>query len=396
MGRENAKNDAAPSSSAKYVIDSPIARNAPPPPPQTCSSPSSINSRRCSESHTLNVDVTASQSLCTDHLPGNTISGYASGSIKCNSFDHLTEQNSAGDCTLRRRKKIRSASAIPWSAFLPPIQPLTARPPPVPLPKSTVLSSGSGRKVSGSDLRDRLISEISNFRFKSKPCGPIDQEGWRMSAITVSGSEMSYVQRRKSEIEARLSGADVTVDHRKYSEGSLTFSKIPCNFFFDNNKRHVVFDSKNSPIDKRHSLGDVTRWRAINGTHCGASGESVSSTKQAFTSDGECINNKGSTVSTLDHTEPVVLPSTPSSAETNVIEIVCENASHVQSDQSGLESSLDSSMNGCSQNDLGNSDDRLNSSDSDNGSATSASTLDVDECHSMLNSSGLPVVDCST
>lgn len=72
-------------------------------------------------------------------------------------------------------------------------------------------------------------------------------------------SEMSYVQRRKSEIEARHSGAEVPVDYRKYSEGSLNLSRNIFGFSFGHEKRHVVFDSKNLPIGKSYSSGGAPR-----------------------------------------------------------------------------------------------------------------------------------------
>ncbi|KAK7582679.1 hypothetical protein V9T40_014124 [Parthenolecanium corni] len=73
-GKENIQKDDTLSTDTESTIsvDGQIIQNTPPPPPppQTYSSPSSADIRTCSESYSPNMDVTASQPPCTDHLPG--------------------------------------------------------------------------------------------------------------------------------------------------------------------------------------------------------------------------------------------------------------------------------------------------------------------------------------
>lgn len=64
----------------------------------------------------------------------------------------------------------------------------------------------------------------------------------------------TYVTRRRSEIEARIrSTIDEVQNSRKYSEGTLTFSKMPWDFVFPNDERHLVYDS-NDP-QRCHTMG---------------------------------------------------------------------------------------------------------------------------------------------
>lgn len=233
----------------------------------------------------------------------------------------------------------------------------------------------------GADVRGSLVNEISNFRFKSKPCDLAGDAGWRTPAITVSGGEMSYVQRRKSEIEARLSGADVVpVDYRKYSEGSLTFSKIPCDFLFGHEKRHVVFDSKNLHFEKRRSSADVSPWKVINGSSKSAANSSVSLTDLTSSNGKEedCAANN-------------YVPGEPAHLQTSFVFAGVFNRD-IESDQND-QSILDSSSRVRSANDSGKNYDSPDSADSDDGSTISASTLDVEEFHSMPTCGGDPVVD---
>lgn len=89
---------------------------------------------------------------------------------------------------------------------------------------------------------DKFFNEICNFRFKVRNVGTL-RDKYNMSN--------SYVQRRRSEIEARirsdLEERDVIFTHRKYSEGSLT----PSNSLYLKDNRHVIFDSKNLHKEKK-------------------------------------------------------------------------------------------------------------------------------------------------
>lgn len=104
------------------------------------------------------------------------------------------------------------------------------------LPNST--KSISERMIS----HDKLLNEICNFRFKARNVGTL-RDKYDMSS--------SYVQRRRSEIEAKirsdLEERDVIFIPRKYSEGSLT----PSNLLYPKDNRHVIFDSKNLHKEKK-------------------------------------------------------------------------------------------------------------------------------------------------
>jgi hypothetical protein len=64
-----------------------------------------------------------------------------------------------------------------------------------------------------------------------------------------------FVQRRRSEIEARIhlnrmEANNTDLKWRKASEGSLTFSKIPSTFLFPAEPRYVVFDSRRNSMER--------------------------------------------------------------------------------------------------------------------------------------------------
>lgn len=102
--------------------------------------------------------------------------------------------------------------------------------------------------IEKSNRRDKLFDEICNFRINKSGDDPLGD---------YYDTSKSYVQRRRSEIEARIRSnlvdGEVIPQTRKYSEGSLTFSKIPPSFLFPKDNRHVIFDSKN--LQKEENTG---------------------------------------------------------------------------------------------------------------------------------------------
>lgn len=145
------------------------------------------------------------------------------------------------DCTLRRSKKIRSNCI--------PVKPSHLN---VPENNLNQISADSVTSADNSDIenvtpmgmspiRPRFTNKLldkDSFRFYSQFHLAPDDDDYTMTH--------TYVNRRRSEIEARIASVQMptAASFRKYSEGTLTFSKIPTNFVFPNDGRHLIYDSK--------------------------------------------------------------------------------------------------------------------------------------------------------
>lgn len=229
--------------------------------PQRTPSPEPQPPQNCSVDKTSNSKVQSSQPV--DVVDSCTSSSSRPGNYhECNLSSISENSTVKSDCTLRRSNKIHSQS--------PPENDLNSSEIdlPIPVPRSR-RSSQIPSETESSDIEnitpvkkspsnnsnisahDKLLDEITSFRFK--PTNDMNSSGKEIvdddGSFTMS---RTYVNRRRSEIEARIRCSEVLPDYRKYSEGTLTFSKMPMSFVFPDDGRYLIYDSKYP--DKCHTL----------------------------------------------------------------------------------------------------------------------------------------------